>query len=317
MLNKKIPNKKFHQRSRHLSAYDFDVLISISPDLAPFIIKNKKGKESIDFFNPEAVKALNKALLLHHYKIKDWDLPDDYLCPPIPSRADYIHYMADLLALSNNGKIPRGNKVLCLDVGVGANCIYPLVGSKMYNWNFIGSDIETTSLKIAQQNIDYNPDLQNKIELRLQTNKQQIFKGILNKNELVDITICNPPFHSSAKEAEAGSIRKLQNLKKEKVTKAVLNFGGQSNELWCDGGESAFVQQMIQESKELATSCLWFSTLVSKEKNLDAAYKSLKKNGAKQVKTINMQHGNKVSRILAWSFLSKDLQLKWAGFKWI
>jgi 23S rRNA (adenine1618-N6)-methyltransferase len=46
------------------------------------------------------------------------------MCPPIPGRADYIHYLADLLASSNNGNIPEGETVR-LDIGVGANCIYP------------------------------------------------------------------------------------------------------------------------------------------------------------------------------------------------
>ena len=316
MKNKKAINKKFHPRSKHLDKYDFTALIEVYPDLASFVVKNKVGKESINFFKPESVKALNKALLLHHYKIKDWNLPEGYLCPPIPSRADYLHHVADLLAQSNKGKIPRGKNVLCLDVGVGANCIYPLVGNKIYNWNFIASDIETTSIKIAQQNINYNPDLKNRIELRLQKNKQHIFEGVIQNGEFIDVTICNPPFHASAKEAEAGSVRKLQNLKKGKVNKADLNFGGKNNELWCEGGESAFVYQMIIESKAFANSCFWFTTLISKEKNLKTAYLNLEKVGAKEVKTINMQHGNKTSRILVWTFLSKDLQQKWAAFKW-
>lgn len=316
MKNKNTAQKNFHPRSRHNNAYDFSALIETNPDLAPFILINKMGKESIDFFNPEAVKSLNKSLLLHHYNLNNWDIPKDYLCPPIPSRADYIHYAADLLAQSNNGKIPKGENVLCLDIGVGANCIYPLIGSSFYNWNFIGSDIEASALKIAQKNIDYKPNFQNKIELRLQNNKQHIFKGLIKKEEFIDIAICNPPFHASAKEAEAGTIRKLKNLKREKVSKVSLNFGGQHNELWCEGGENTFVQNMINESKEFANNCCWFTTLISKEKNLEAAYKKLEDSGAKEVLTINMQHGNKTSRILAWTFLSKDLQNKWAAFRW-
>jgi 23S rRNA (adenine1618-N6)-methyltransferase len=43
--------------------------------------------------------------------------------PSIPGRADYIHYIADLLAESNNGIIPRSWDQ-GLDIGIGANCIY-------------------------------------------------------------------------------------------------------------------------------------------------------------------------------------------------
>ena len=41
---------------------------------------------------------LNRAILMHHYGVKSWDIPAGYLCPPIPGRADYIHSVADLLA---------------------------------------------------------------------------------------------------------------------------------------------------------------------------------------------------------------------------
>lgn len=40
---------------------------------------------------------LNKALLAAHYDIEYWDIPDTYLCPPIPGRADYVHRAAELL----------------------------------------------------------------------------------------------------------------------------------------------------------------------------------------------------------------------------
>ncbi|MCD6347242.1 MAG: RlmF-related methyltransferase [Bacteroidales bacterium] len=43
------------------------------------------------------------------------------------------------------------------------------------------------------------------------------------------LSVCNPPFHASTEEAQAVSVRKLTNLKGEKPTKPVLNFGGQSN----------------------------------------------------------------------------------------
>ncbi|CAG0910651.1 unnamed protein product, partial [Cyprideis torosa] len=97
-----------------------------------FVSKNKFGNESIDFSNPLAVKALNKSLLLHHYNITYWDIPKTNLCPPIPGRADYIHYIADLLSLSNKNLIPMGEDVRGLDIGVGANCIYPIIGHQEY-----------------------------------------------------------------------------------------------------------------------------------------------------------------------------------------
>lgn len=96
-----------HPRNRHQGRYDFPSLIKAHPDLARFTITNPHGKPSIDFANPEAVRVFNRALLKAQYGIQHWDIPADYLCPPIPGRADYIHVAADLLATDNAGKFPR------------------------------------------------------------------------------------------------------------------------------------------------------------------------------------------------------------------
>ena len=58
---------------------------------------------------------LNRALLKADYGIDFWDIPPNYLCPPIPGRVDYIHHLADLLARSNNNEIPRGPQIKALD----------------------------------------------------------------------------------------------------------------------------------------------------------------------------------------------------------
>jgi 23S rRNA (adenine1618-N6)-methyltransferase len=303
LRNKKEHQKiksQLHPRNKHRERYDFKKLINCCPELATFVIRNKYNDESINFFDSAAVKALNRALLKFHYGVEYWDIPENYLCPPIPGRADYIHNIADLL--STNGKIPKGNEVRCLDIGVGANCIYPLIGFKEYGWSFVGTDIDAVSVESAGKIILSNEGLKDAIEIRLQQDSTSIFKGIIQKDEHFDISFCNPPFHSSAKEAQAGSLRKLSNLKGKKTKHAKLNFGGKNNELWCEGGEKQFVNRMITESSEFADSCSWFSSLVSKEANLPGIYSTLKKVKASRVKTINMGQGNKKSRIVAWSF---------------
>jgi len=305
-----------HQRSKHRFQYDFRQLIVSCPDLEQFVKVNKYGDESIDFFNPQAVSILNKALLKHFYKIEYWDTPKNYLTPPIPGRADYIHNIADLLAYSNNGVIPKSKKIVCMDIGVGANCIYPIIGTREYGWSFIGTDIDRVSIEAANKILELNPSLRNSIELRLQQNSKDIFNGVIQDNEFIDVTICNPPFHTSLEEAQSTSLRKLRNLKKDRVDKPELNFGGQGNELWCTGGELGFVRTMIVESKQYAKSCMWFSTLISKESNLKNIYKALEKVGVIQVKTIPMAQGNKKNRIVAWSFIGKKEHMKWIIKRW-
>ncbi|NOX46928.1 MAG: 23S rRNA (adenine(1618)-N(6))-methyltransferase RlmF [Chlorobi bacterium] len=302
-----------HPRNKHAGRYNFDQLVKSCPDLDQFVKLNKYGNESIDFAKPEAVKMLNKALLKHFYGTANWDIPANYLCPPIPGRADYIHHIADLLGSCNSGNIPMGGKITCLDIGVGANCVYPIIGNKEYGWKFIGSDIDPVAVDSAKNIVRANAG---DIELRLQKNPKDIFAGIIKKGELFDLTICNPPFHASREETLSGTLRKLHNLNPGKTTKAILNFGGQNNELWCEGGEKGFARNMIYQSKEFATSCFWFSTLISKQSNLKGIYKVLKKAGAIETRTIPMGAGNKISRIVAWTFLSKGQQKDWVTANW-
>jgi 23S rRNA (adenine1618-N6)-methyltransferase len=308
--------EKLHPRNQHKERYDFVALIKSCSELGEFVKPNIHGDDSIDFANPDAVKWLNKAILKHYYGINYWDIPENYLCPPIPGRADYIHHISDLLRTSNYGKIPTGQKVKCVDIGVGANCVYPIIGIKEYDWSFIGSDVDPISIESAQKTIDSNENLQSKIELRLQPAKNDVFRNILNEDELIDVTICNPPFHSSLEEATKGTNRKIKNLSDKKPTKTVLNFGGQNAELFCEGGEERFIGTMIRQSRQFRNSCFWFSTLVSKQSSLKSIQEALKKAEVEETVTIPMGQGNKTSRIVAWTFLTKEQQKIWKNTKW-
>jgi 23S rRNA (adenine1618-N6)-methyltransferase len=302
--------KTLHPRNLHNSRYDFDALIKSLPELKEFVVENRYGDNSINFSSNGAVMALNKALLKYFYQI-DWEIPKKYLCPPIPGRVDYIHNIADLLASSNNGTIPKGDTIIALDIGVGANCIYPIVGNRSYGWKFIGSEIDKVSIENAQNIISSNELLQNKIKIIAQTSKESIFENIINTNDTIDFTMCNPPFHKSKKDAKEGTLRKIKNLSKGKNTKLSLNFGGQHNELWCDGGEVEFISKMITQSVKYKNNCLWFTSLVSKKENLSALYLKLKSHNPKQIETIEMVQGQKQTRFIAWTFFTKDEQQKW------
>jgi 23S rRNA (adenine1618-N6)-methyltransferase len=311
-----LQKSELHPRNRHRERYDFKSLITTLPELREFVRVNEYGDESIDFFDSVAVKSLNRALLKHFYNIAYWDIPKNYLCPPIPGRADYVHHAADLLASDNDNIIPRGPRINCLDIGVGANCIYPIIGATEYDWSFVGTDIETLAIESASHIVDMNPVLKKRITCRLQSNPKNIFQGVIKEGECFDLTVCNPPFHSSAEEAQSGTLRKLSNLKGKKVTKPVLNFGGKSNELWCEGGEEKFVVEMILESKQFGKSCLWFTTLISKRWNVNTALQALNQARATEVKTIPIKQGNKSSRIVAWTFLNAEERKKWAKMRW-
>lgn len=307
---------RLHPRNKHRERYDFNQLIASYKALEPFVKPNKHNDLSIDFSDSKAVLALNKALLLHHYGIKNWSIPTGYLCPPIPGRADYIHHIADLLSESNYGNIPTGKNVVVLDIGVGANCIYPILGTLEYEWSFIGADIDADAIENAQSIVAKNKVLQNAIDLRLQPNAKDVLYGVIRVEDRVDLIICNPPFHASEADALAATNRKRKNLKLHKPNIEARNFGGKNGELWCDGGEKRFVRNLIHESQKFSHSVFWFSTLVSKQSNLKTIYGALKAAKAEEVKTIPMGQGNKSSRIVAWTFLKPHHQRTWRDTRW-
>jgi len=315
---KPIPVEKenLHPRNLHRQGYDFELLIKTTPRLAEFVKLNQYQTESINFSDPDAVKALNKALLKQFYGVNYWDIPVGYLCPPIPGRADYIHYMADLLGEVNKGIVPTGEQIKVLDVGTGANCVYPLIGNSVYGWQFVGTDIDPVAINSANKIIGENPQAKSNIITRLQTNPADVFKRIIKQDEVFDLTICNPPFHASWQEAQAGTNRKWDNLNNVKSQKTVLNFGGKNTELWCPGGEAAFIRRMIEQSALFAKNVFWFSTLVSKKDTLAGVYKALRKVAVADVKTISMSQGQKVSRAVAWTFLNEAEQMAWRNNYW-
>ena len=293
-----------HKNNKHSKGYNFKLLVKETPNLEVFVFQSTYGKDTIDFSNPKAVKCLNSALLKTHYNIRYWDFPDENLCPPIPGRVEYIHLLNDLLKASG-----LQNDIRVLDIGVGAACIYPLLGHAEYNWNFIGSEIDKKAVENAKLIIEKN-QLNNNIELRFQDHQQSILKGVLHPSEQVTATLCNPPFYKNEAEALENTQRKLKGLgnTSNQITR---NFSGTASELWYPGGEKAFLHNYLYQSSLLKTNCFWYTSLVSKKEHVKSMQSSLKKLGATSVKVLQMSLGNKVSRVVAWTFLTEAQQRDW------
>jgi 23S rRNA (adenine1618-N6)-methyltransferase len=187
-----------------------------------------------------------------------------------------------------------------MDIGCGANCIYPLIGNAEYGWRFTGTDITAEAITAAGQIVASNVGLQRGVRLRRQKDAAAIFAGVVHKNERYHAVLCNPPFHSSAEEAATVGQRKTRNLGLGK--NAPLNFGGHHSELWCDGGERKFVGQMIDESVMYSDQIVWFTSLVSRKENLPALRDQLRDLDAYEVRIIEMAQGQKQSRFIAWTF---------------
>lgn len=300
-----------HPRNLHRARYDLAALVASHPALADHIVINAWGDETVDFADPAAVKALNAALLAHFYGVTHWDIPAGYLCPPVPGRADYIHNLADLLATDNAGLIPRGSAIRVLDIGVGANAIYPILGHSIYGWQFVGTEIDRTAICNAENIFVQNPTLIDGLEVRPQSLADDILRGAIYEAEQFALTLCNPPFHGSEAEARAGTMRKLHNLGAAPGSLPVLNFAGRSHELWCRGGEEAFVQKMIHQSRPLGQHCLWFSCLISRIDSLPVIRQAIRRAGACDTRVLEMAQGQKVSRAVAWTYLDAAKRQGW------
>ena len=318
----------FHTRNKHKFGYNFPLLMEIEPNLQEYVHINKYGIETIDFGNDSALRVLNKALLKESYGIENWTFPEQYLCPGIPSRADYIHNIADLL---ESFDIDSKKDVIGLDIGVGASCIYPIIGNKEYNWKFIGTDINHIALNSAKNIIIQNDCLKNQIELRLQQSKHNIFQNIIKKSDKITFTMCNPPFFTNLNEAKKVAHRKWKNLNRHEHNKnnnnndhnenneinmnennnynsniddlPLRNFGGVETELCCPGGQANFIVRMIRESAELnvRSNVQVFTTLISKQSLLPLIYRQLECLSTRPiVRTIQCRYGNKKSHIVAW-----------------
>lgn len=286
--------REVHPRSRHGGRYDFTRLVGASPELGAYASLSPAGGPTIDFADPAAVLALNRAILKADYGIAFWELPPGALCPPIPGRADYIHHAADLLA----GR--RGDAVRVLDVGVGASCVYPIIGRAEYGWRFTGADADPAALACARRIVEKNPVLAGGVELRLQPDPAAILAGVIRPGEAYDLTVCNPPFFASLEEAREAAREKWTKLGRRPA--AERNFGGSESELWFPGGEEAFARRMAAESAAFKGQVRWFTCLLSKAASLPAVEKALAKAGAVERRVVAMSQGQKKSRFVAWTF---------------
>ncbi|HMO03970.1 MAG TPA: 23S rRNA (adenine(1618)-N(6))-methyltransferase RlmF [Kiritimatiellia bacterium] len=284
-----------HPRNLHRDGYDYTVLTARCPELAARVVEHVRGGPTIDFTDPESVRALNRALLLTGYGLDDWSLPPGALCPPVPGRADLIHHLADLLG-------PDAREAALLDIGTGASVIYPAIGAAAYGWRFVGTECDPAAAAWAGDLVARNPVLAGRVEIRRQPDPLQVFAGVTRPGERFAASLCNPPFFASEEEADAATRRKLRALGVSDAGPPARHFGGSAHELWCAGGEDGFLGRMIDESAARPRLCRWFTTLVSSDGRLPALRRRLVAAGAAEVRVIGWALGVKPTRLLAWTF---------------
>jgi len=146
---------------------DYKALAQQCPDgLGKFL--SHDGSGVINFTDARAVAELNKALLQVDMGLFV-EFHEKRLCPPVPNRLNYLCWLAELLQLrgvdEKQESTGAARAAHVLDIGVGASCIYPLLGAHMYGWTVSGVEIDEESLACARRNVAANPSVSPRIRL--------------------------------------------------------------------------------------------------------------------------------------------------------
>ncbi|KAG2648122.1 hypothetical protein PVAP13_1NG049100 [Panicum virgatum] len=308
-----------HPRNRYAAAApDFAALAELYPSFRPFVSVSERGRASVDFTDFSATRELTRVLLLHDHGV-NWWIPDGQLCPTVPNRSNYIHWIEDLLSSNLIPPVSSSSgRVRGFDIGTGANCIYPLLGASLLGWSFVGSDVTDVALEWAKKNVENNPQLAELIEIRnanaaslsaeseaivresirenvlepaedVAMQKPPVLVGVVKESESFDFCVCNPPFFESIEEAGLNP---------------KTSCGGTAEEMVCPGGELAFVTQIIEDSVSLKNSFRWFTSMVGRKANLKLLMSKARKAGASVVKTTDFVQGQTARWGLAWSFIA-------------
>ncbi|KAL6782426.1 hypothetical protein ACKKBG_A06750 [Auxenochlorella protothecoides x Auxenochlorella symbiontica] len=322
-------NARINPRSRYAQEEpDFGDLAQAYPYLRPFLVPRGTGRPSLNFRDPRACVALTRALLARDHGLR-WDLPPGHLAPPVTGRANYVHWVQDLLALS----APEGGEVCGLDVGTGANLIYPLLGAALAGWRFVGVDVSRAALRAARRLLDANTGVARRVTLRrvpMQPEQRAFFHGMEAAPE-------GPREEGdggggergaasggaweevSARDAAGGGILSAALRAGEAFAFCMCNppffesldeagrnpataFGGTPLEMVYPGGEAAFVLSMLADSCTLRSHIHWFTTMVGKKSTLRALRGALARAGARVVRTTEFAQGRTSRWGVAWSW---------------
>ncbi|WJZ83412.1 hypothetical protein VitviT2T_003097 [Vitis vinifera] len=343
---RRVERPSIHPRNKYSeNPPDFALLASLYPSFKPFVFLNRAGRPTIDWTDFNATRELTRVLLLHDHGL-NWWIPDGQLCPTVPNRSNYIHWIEDLLS---SDIIPKtstdGNNVRGFDIGTGANCIYPLLGASLLGWSFVGTDVTDVALEWAEKNVKSNPHISELIEIRkvesdgstpsgegLHIGESFIVEG---EKDLSGINAGDTePLPSCSLDADLGSnksyhgppvllgiLKDGENLDFcmcnppffETMEEAGLNpktsCGGTPEEMVCPGGEKAFITRIIDDSVILKQSFRWYTSMVGKKTNLKILVSKLRNVGVTIVKTTEFVQGQTCRWGIAWSFVPSARKL--------
>lgn len=180
-----LKNRIFEENNLHiLNPYknckpNFEYLYKKYPHLAQYLIKSFSDgtyySYHIDWTNGVAVRTLTETLLKEDFNIEIEFMPDR-LCPPLANRINYVCWLKELCNISQ--LCNKDPVVKVLDIGTGSVCIYPILGKKIFGWNFIASEPDPESIAWANKSLIKNSTLNDGIVL-VHVNKTEMFQKLL------------------------------------------------------------------------------------------------------------------------------------------
>ena len=274
---------------------DFFVLGKRQPCFRPFVEQSSVSRWHVNFKSWEVTRALNRALLIDGYGLVSWDIPKGHLCPPVANRANYIHWLEDLLQLSrpSGGPNIEYEGVRGIDIGIGSNCVFPLLGAATNRWSFVGIDVTDVALKWADKNRLDNPILATQIQVRDARNSASIRDQntstlfCTHAREQFTFCMCNPPFFET-----------MKHTKQNPGT----NFGGTHTEMCCSGGEEAFTRRIYDDSLMSRDRVYWYTTMCGKKETMRKLRRLLDMAKVPAIRTAQFLQGKTVRWGVAWSF---------------
>ncbi|XP_040605067.1 RNA N6-adenosine-methyltransferase METTL16 isoform X1 [Mesocricetus auratus] len=286
-------SKSMHARNRYKDKPpDFAYLASKYPDFKQHIQINLSGRVSLNFKDPEAVRALTCTLLREDFGLSI-DIPLERLIPTVPLRLNYIHWVEDLIGhqASDKSTLRRG-----IDIGTGASCIYPLLGATLNGWYFLATEVDDMCFNYAKKNVEQN-NLSDLIKVVKVPQKTLLMDALKEESEIIyDFCMCNPPFFANELEAQGVNSRNSR-----RPPPSSVNTGG-ITEIMAEGGELEFVKRIIHDSLQLKKRLRWYSCMLGKKCSLAPLKEELRIQGVPKVTFTEFCQGRTMRWALAWSF---------------
>ncbi|MEE6468782.1 hypothetical protein FKM82_008379 [Ascaphus truei] len=286
-------NKSMHPRNRYKDKPpDFAYLASQYPDFKLHVNMNLAGRVSLNFKDPEAVRALTCTLLKEDFGLSI-DIPLERLIPTVPLRLNYIHWVEDLISYHDSDKtaLRRG-----IDIGTGASCIYPLLGATLNGWYFLATEVDDICFNYATKNVERNK-LSDLIKVVKVPQKTLLMDALKEESEIIyDFCMCNPPFFANQLEAQGVNSRNPR-----RPPPSSVNTGGVT-EIMAEGGELEFVKRIIHDSLQLKKRLRWYSCMLGKKCSLAPLKEELRIHGVPKVAHTEFYQGRTMRWALAWSF---------------